>query len=35
MLMLWAGGAALIVHRAKPAPPQLVIKHPVGFAPPA
>jgi hypothetical protein len=35
MLMLWAGGAALVVHGAKTAPLPLVVKNPVGFAPPA
>jgi hypothetical protein len=34
LLTLWAGGAALLVHAAKPVA-KLVVKNPVGFAPPA
>jgi len=33
MLALWALGMAVIVGGAKPTP-RLVVKHPVGFAPP-
>jgi hypothetical protein len=34
LLMLWAGGAALIVYGGKPVPKLLPPKNPPGFMPP-